>query len=338
MTVSRIFSTAAWIARAMEYLIKVYQASEALGAAYNTYKDPKLSSGKKTQRIAINCFFAIAQGTEIAAHLSNSSMAWQMGTKFVAGTGEAFCALDSGKSIKDVVQYRLLDIAGCYTTHHQLPTAKSALDMMESAYMIYSDRQKFSAAICSLKNRVIFHQGQFFLFQVRPIPNQPLPAPSATIPAAAAGAPPIPVAPSEGMQVEAKPVKKRKNLGQEAEDMLRTRDIEEWKDIPEMLTSDPVLQLYCCSITHKPIRFLLVVTATKEWESPVYYERKTIEDWLKEHPQQLPENWPEGVPLQMASLSVCRDKQAQIDKQLQQVLANARESAELLRRSGRGEQ
>lgn len=93
--------------------------------------------------------------------------------------------------------------------------------------------------------------------------------------------------------------------------------IEELREIPEFFSGTDVYSHYGCPITQKYIRFLVVLNGTQEDDHPVFYEKRAIEQWIADHPNERPASWPPGIPYQLSSLVPSKSHQAIINSQFE---------------------
>ena len=73
--------------------------------------------------------------------------------------------------------------------------------------------------------------------------------------------------------------------------------ISNWLDlkyIPEKIYEDPVFSRYKCAISGKPIRF--PCRPNHQIANNTLYEWNTMQQWIKDHPNELPPEWPENLP------------------------------------------
>lgn len=72
-------------------------------------------------------------------------------------------------------------------------------------------------------------------------------------------------------------------------------DVAEAEKIPDYFKEDPVIGKYCCAITGRPIRRVMMVQ-TDAKSVRVYYEREALRKWFHEHPHgEKPKSWPAAL-------------------------------------------
>ncbi|MBM3198292.1 MAG: hypothetical protein FJZ58_03445 [Chlamydiae bacterium] len=100
--------------------------------------------------------------------------------------------------------------------------------------------------------------------------------------------------------------------------------LDRFTKIPTAFLQDPVLLRYQCPIAERPIRFIVVIDATKQSPSPVYYERREIMYWLQTTPNELPPRWPSTIPFTRDHIISWVEVQQQIDQRLGLLLEQVR--------------
>ena len=100
------------------------------------------------------------------------------------------------------------------------------------------------------------------------------------------------------------------------------RGVDDFMVIPQLFQNDEQLIQRRCPITGKPIRF--PVAATGQDGKSVKYEREAVAQLLQQNPPQVPPQWPEDLPLTLASLSNDEEGQKAIDARLSSLLEGVR--------------
>lgn len=106
---------------------------------------------------------------------------------------------------------------------------------------------------------------------------------------------------------------------QQLNDILNLQDIADLIRIPEVL-EDACTALPICPITRRPIRFLIEAQAEEPFPQPLFYERRAINAYLDQHPNQPPLGWPAQVRYQYPDLRHPRQRQHEIDNLLRNLV------------------
>ncbi len=108
-------------------------------------------------------------------------------------------------------------------------------------------------------------------------------------------------------------------------------DISKVQEIDPMFCNDPVFERQKCTITNKPIRFIVTPKGSCDVDDePVFYEKAAIETWIRTKPTQSPPGWPvHRLPLALSTenIEACRVLQIEIDQSLKKALRDAIEEA-----------
>ena len=115
-------------------------------------------------------------------------------------------------------------------------------------------------------------------------------------------------------------------INQLREQVLSSVDIEGVDYILPDLYSDPILAIHRCSITGRPIRYIVVITETIQDEEPVYYEREQLNIWYSNNPNRRPLAWPYRVSPNRDAAEDYVEAQMLINNQFRALYPQARES------------
>ena len=97
-------------------------------------------------------------------------------------------------------------------------------------------------------------------------------------------------------------------------DLFIVEPIDKMDHIPEFL-AQAFADFPHCGITNKPIRYPVKVEGSS---SIAYFEKSTLVQWFKDHPNDPPSGWPKDVIYEYAQVSGSREKQVLINKKLEE--------------------
>ncbi len=99
---------------------------------------------------------------------------------------------------------------------------------------------------------------------------------------------------------------------QQLNEVLNINDINDLIRIPEIL-EDACAAFPRCPITRRPIRLLVEAHAEEPFPQPLFYERRAINAYLDQHPNQPPIGWPANIPYRYPDLIHPRQRQHEMD-------------------------
>ncbi|MFI5343868.1 MAG: hypothetical protein ACHQUC_06570 [Chlamydiales bacterium] len=111
-----------------------------------------------------------------------------------------------------------------------------------------------------------------------------------------------------------------RNYAERLREVQQFENISQMETIPHFFELDPILGLYRCPISQRPIRFALTHTQCTH----LHYERSVVMAWLDAHPGERPPGWPEDNDVNVQRLSEIQTVQMVIDRTLEQLLEGIR--------------
>ena len=288
------------VAKVFNFAIKAYNVLGIFGEGFGVgvdifreFKDESLTTAQKTMRIGAGIFYVGAQIPRLAIQFRPSS-----------SPGEVVLATGIGEGA-DLL--RTVSLLAC----QQRISKDQGMDVVAqvvvaAARVISSFCEKFPSAagpytpyIQSVMNVIQFAGGAFRNRQAIQTAGRTVWSMAVNV-LGSDEAPPSTV--ELRLSVDTDGVLA---LGNEYAAWMRevhgVNSIDSFQRIPRLFLNDEQLGQYCCPITLQPIRFS--VKAIAQNGECVRYEQEAVVQLLQQQPPRAPPNWPENLPLIVASLS-----------------------------------
>lgn len=285
----------------------------------NSLQDQEMSAWQKTHRVATDFFTLICQITSLSITFKEKSCEIPKDIKITVHAAAGAANVAKAISQKSIMR------EGMKLTDYVEISLTAGIEFANVSKSMGFDVKNLEVALqaAAAGNKVIIHRNEI-LSAVRAI--QRLLARFGQISQLV-----DPLENPDSARRESERVQTIGDLGlnesylQDVAAVHRARTIEDFELIPQLFVNDRVLITWLCPISKRAIRYIVVVVdSTRESENSVFYEHSAIMDWIENHPEELPPNWPEAVEYTAVHLDRDEEKQSEIDARLQELLEGLR--------------
>ncbi|PIS02058.1 MAG: hypothetical protein COT85_07935 [Chlamydiae bacterium CG10_big_fil_rev_8_21_14_0_10_42_34] len=307
------------LSKAVVFVARTFRVAEAAVDLHELDKNTELSTVQRTSRVATNISLIAFQGSSLISRISGASPNLQLGLEVAASVFDVAQKV-SVLSCKDELKLNdYLDL-GCTIIFRVTDVTQMTLTLKPSFFDPHTDKVKKAAEFLEAGAQIVAYRdsiGNLFSFgtnQFNNIINYCANPQDIS----------IEVSIDDDLGEDQRPPELRINADTAAAiaQIHDAENIAELEEIPRLFQRDIELRRFSCPITGLPIRHAVVVRGTENQTQPSIYEREVIVQFLREHPGQTPQGWPEGIDCQDTNIVAFPIIQNVINARLQVLFAD----------------
>lgn len=308
MSISRDFICQAL--QCIELFGKGVKVAHAARDGYLLVQDGELSTSEKVKKAGANAFVIITHSVELGLYVKRDvSFEAKLGSQIASGTaivGKQIVYEGVNKNIWHTIARESLSVGMAISLEHPSPIGDFVVTSGNVLVLGFENEllRRASIVACESIERIVR--------SIKDILRREQ-------------------APAEGQVRELSPEEMdwvRSDM-EELEYLARWQELEE---IPEAYQNSPEFCERVCYMTGEAIRYLLKLN--REEGLALFFERRAVEEWIWERPDEVPEGWPEDLfspPMRMEYFTSDEEIQNIIDRRLEEFAAEAGNALEELR-------